>query len=83
MRTRAVSFKFDGTVAEAVILRCNVVRGCSLCGLLVRTHAQRFGKDREMKVLRYIWQLELEIVRCLIPDLCAFDVNTSTTYGVF
>jgi hypothetical protein len=49
------------------------MRGCSLCGrLLVRTHAQRFGKDREMEVLRDMWQLELEIVGCLIPDPGAF-----------
>ena len=30
----------------------SVMRGCSICGrLLIRTHAQRFGKDREMEVL--------------------------------
>ena len=47
----------------------SVVRGCSLCGrLLVRTHAQGFG----MEVLLDMWQLELEIVYRLVPNLGAF-----------
>jgi hypothetical protein len=33
----------------------SIVRGCSLCGrLFVRMHAQCYGKDREIEMLRYI-----------------------------
>jgi hypothetical protein len=47
----------------------SVVRGCSLCGrLLIRTYTQGFG----MEVLLDMWQLELEIVYRLIPNLGTF-----------
>jgi len=35
-------------------------------------HTQRFGRDREMEVLRDMWQLELEIINRLLPNPGAF-----------
>jgi hypothetical protein len=52
----------------------SAVRGSNLCGRpLTRTNAQRLGRDWEVEVLWDTWQLELEIIRCLIPDLGSFE----------
>lgn len=46
---------------------------CSLCGcLLISMHTQRFGRDREMEVLRDMWLLELEIINRLLHNPGAF-----------
>jgi hypothetical protein len=52
----------------------SAVRGSNLCGRpLIRTNAQRLGRDWEVEVLWDTWQLELEIIHCLIPDPGAFE----------
>ena len=46
----------------------------NLCGgPLTRINSQRLGLDWEVEALWDTWQLELEIIRCLIPDLGTFE----------
>jgi hypothetical protein len=51
----------------------SAMKGCNLCRcLLIRTHAQRFGKSRDVELFWDTWQLELEIIYRLVPNLGAF-----------